>query len=434
MPSAIVVGGGIAGLVMARDLVLGGFEVTLLEASDHLGGKIARHTVAGLVLDAGAESFATRHDTVAHLARQLGLGSDIARPNPKGAWLQTAEGRAYPLPRTGILGIPGTPLAADVIEVVGFWAALRGQLDELMLGFVGSKERSLGRLVRRRMGRRVLEQLVAPVTLGIHSRHPDELDVDVVAPGLRAAMLDTGSLAHAVRELRDAAPAGTAVSGIVGGMFELVEALARDLERFGVTVRLESPVTAVEASLVTLLDGQLLEADQVVLAAPLATPLATMGPSDRTPAIVLATLVVDAPELDGAPRGTGVLVARGPSGAPFRAKALTHATAKWDWLAERATPHRHVLRLSYDGAAAARVGDAQLRSQALRDAGELLGIALVEASVVAFARVEWSAPSSRPEPIDGVTLIGEGVAGTGLAAVIAQVRVASGGLLEEVEA
>lgn len=295
MPSAIVVGGGIAGLVMARDLVLGGFEVTLLEASDHLGGKIARHTVAGLVLDAGAESFATRHDTVAHLARQLGLGSDIARPNPKGAWLQTAEGRAYPLPRTGILGIPGTPLAADVIEVVGFWAALRGQLDELMLGFVGSKERSLGRLVRRRMGRRVLEQLVAPVTLGIHSRHPDELDVDVVAPGLRAAMLDTGSLAHAVRELRDAAPAGTAVSGIVGGMFGLVEALARDLERFGVTVRLESPVTAVEASLVTLLDGQLLEADQVVLAAPLATPLATMGPSDRTPAIVLATLVVDAP-------------------------------------------------------------------------------------------------------------------------------------------
>ena len=59
MPSAIVVGGGIAGLVMARDLVLGGLDVTLLEASDHLGGKIARHTVAGVDLDAGAESFAS---------------------------------------------------------------------------------------------------------------------------------------------------------------------------------------------------------------------------------------------------------------------------------------------------------------------------------------------------------------------------------------
>ncbi|CAN5545422.1 protoporphyrinogen oxidase [soil metagenome] len=426
MPSAIVVGGGIAGLVMARDLVLGGFEVTLLEATDRLGGKVARHTVAGLALDAGAESFATRRDTVADLARQLGLESGIARPNPQGAWLQTADGRAYPLPRTGILGIPGTPMAADVIEVVGFWAALRGQLDELMFGFAASKERSLGRLVRRRMGRRVLEQLVAPVTLGIHSRHPDELDVDVVAPGLRTAMLSTGSLAHGVRKLRDAAPAGTAVSGIVGGMFGLGEALTRDLERFGVTVRLQAPVAAVDASTVTLPGGEVLEADRVVLATPLVPAAAA--------AIVLATLVVDAPELDAAPRGTGVLVARDPADTELRAKALTHATAKWDWLAERAAPHRHVLRLSYGGAVAVGVGDARLREQAIHDAGALLGVSLAESSVVEFARVHWGAPSGTPEPIDGVIFIGEGVAGTGLAAVIAHVRAESGRLLKGVEA
>ena len=426
MPSAIVVGGGIAGLVMARDLVLGGIDVTLLEASDRLGGKVARHTVAGLALDAGAESFATRRNTVADLAGQLGLESVIARPNPQGAWLQTAEGRAYPLPRTGILGIPGTALAADVIEVIGFWAALRGQLDELMFGFLGSKERTLGRLVRRRMGRRMLEQLVAPVTLGIHSRHPDDLDVDVVAPGLRAAMRQTGSLSHGVRKLRDAAPAGTAVCGIVGGMYGLVDALARDLQRFGVTVRLGTPVASVESSRVTLVGGEVFDADHVVLAAPLQRAGA--------PAIVLATLVVDAPQLDTAPRGTGVLVARDPADTELRAKALTHATAKWDWLAERVVPHRHVLRLSYDGIAAAAAGDGLLREQALRDAGALLGVALAEASVVAFARVDWNAPPSRPEPIGGVTLVGEGVAGTGLAAVIGHARVEAARLLEGVEA
>ena len=426
MPSAIVVGGGIAGLVMARDLVLGGLDVTLLEASDRLGGKIARHTVAGLDLDAGAESFATRRDTVASLVRQLGLEAAIVQPNPQGAWLQAADGRAFPLPKTGILGIPGTALEADVIAVVGFLAALRAQLDELMFGFAASKERNLGRLVRRRMGRRVLERLVAPVTLGIHSRHPDELDVDVVAPGLRAAMLATGSLSLGVRMLRDAAPAGTAVSGIVGGMFGLVEALTGDLERFGVTVRLGSAVAAVDASTVTLVDGAILHADTVVLA----TPLVAAG----VPAIVLATLVVDAPGLDAAPRGTGVLVARDPVDTQLRAKALTHATAKWEWLAAQTASHRHVLRLSYDGAAAAETSDAGLREQALRDAGTLLGVPLAEASVVAFARVHWSAPAGRPEPIEGVTAIGEGVAGTGLAAVIAQVRMESGRLLEEVEA
>ena len=429
MPSAIVVGGGIAGLVMARDLVLGGWEVTLLEASDRLGGKIARHTVAGLVLDSGAESFATRRNTVAGLARQLGLESGIARPNPQGAWLQTGAGAAFPLPKTGMLGIPGVPLAADVIAVIGFGAALRCQLDQLMLGFVGSQERSLGRLVRRRMGRRVLERLVAPVTLAIHSRHPDELDIDIVAPGLRAAMLSTGSLASAVRELRDAAPAGTAVGGLVGGMFELVEALSRDLARFGVVVQLGAPVATVTAECVMLCDGQRIEADRVVLATPLAA---------AAPAIVLATLVVDSPELDAAPRGTGVLVAEGSlessSGGELRAKALTHATAKWSWLTERAAKHRHVLRLSYNVSAAGTLTDEQLREMARREAEALLGVPLADASVVAFARVQWSAPASPPDPIDGVTLIGEGSAGTGLAAVIAQVRVQSARLLHEVEA
>ncbi|CAN5240784.1 protoporphyrinogen oxidase [soil metagenome] len=426
MPSAIIVGGGIAGLVMARELVLGGLEVTLLEASDHLGGKVARHTVAGIELDAGAESFATRRDTVAGLARQLGLEAAITPPNPQGAWLQTAQGKAFPLPKTGILGIPGTALAADVIAVVGFWGAFRAQLDELLFGFAGSKERNLGRLVRRRMGRRVLERLVAPVTLGIHSRHPDDLDVDGVAPGLRKAMLATGSLSHAVRSLRSSAPAGTAVSGLVGGMFGLVEVLTWDLERFGVSIRLDSPVAAVDASTVTLADGGILEADIVVLATPLASPDA--------PAIVLATLVVDVPELDAAPRGTGMLVARDPADSRLRAKAITHATAKWDWLAARVPPHRHVLRLSYDGVAAGRASDAQLRDCALRDAGALLGVGIDAASVVAFARVDWSAPARSAEAVDGVTVVGEGAAGTGLAAVVAHARQESGRLLEEVEA
>ncbi|MES2093614.1 MAG: FAD-dependent oxidoreductase [Actinomycetota bacterium] len=422
MPSAVIVGGGIAGLVMARELVLGGMDVTLLEASARLGGKVARHTVADLALDAGAESFATRRNTVADLARQLGLGASIVAPNGQGAWLQTIDGASFPLPKTGVLGIPGVPMAADVIDVIGFPAALRGQLDALMFGFVGSRERSLGRLVRRRMGRRVLDELVAPVTLGIHSRHPDELDVDVVAPGLREALLASGSLALAVRTLRESAPAGTAVAGIVGGMYVLVEALARDLDRFGVSVRLEAPARAVDASAVTLADGQRIEADRVVLAAPFG--------AKESPTIALATLVVDAPNLDSAPRGTGVLVARAPSEGRVAAKALTHATAKWDWLAERTVPHRHVLRLSYEGVSAAGLTDDELRARAIGDADTLLGVRLLEASVVAFARREWTAPASRPVPIDGITMIGEGVAGTGLAAVIAQARAEAARLLE----
>ena len=36
-----------------------------------------------------------------------------------------------------------------------------------------------------------------------------------------------------------------------------------------------------------------------------------------------------------------------PETPGIKAKALTHATAKWDWLADEAGPGTHVLRLSY---------------------------------------------------------------------------------------
>jgi oxygen-dependent protoporphyrinogen oxidase len=414
-PHIVIVGGGIGGLTAARDLAVGGARVTLLEASAVLGGKVARHTVAGVQLDAGAESFATRRDLVRSFADGLGLGDDIAQPNPAGAWLQRAEGGAVPLPKAGLLGIPSTPLAADVIAVIGLRASLRAQLDSL-LAYRGSKERSLGGLVRARMGSAVLDQLVAPVTLGVHSRHPDELEVDVVAPGLRSALLSTVSLAQAVQKLRAAAPAGSAVAGIDGGIFRIVEALTARLERLGVEVRTGTRAAAIESDRVTLDGGEVIEADRIVLAC---------NPEESAPGIVLATLVVREPRLDAAPRGTGLLVAPGTHG--IRAKALTHATAKWPWLAERVEAGTHVLRLSYDAASV----PSDLREQAIADAASLLGVHLAPEHILGFDRVLWTKPATRCAAPSGVTVIGESVAGAGLAAVIGQARRESGSLLTD---
>ncbi|MCU1411610.1 MAG: hypothetical protein JWR04_2317 [Rhodoglobus sp.] len=378
-----VVGGGIAGLVVARRLAMAGRSVTLLEASDHLGGTVARHLVGGIDLDAGAESFAVRGGTVAALAREVGLGGEIVAPSSEGAWLQPVSGPAVPLPATSILGIPGTPLAAEVIAVIGTGAALRAQLDALIPSLWARKSLTLGRLVRRRMGSAVLEKLVAPVVHGVHSVHPDDLPLDR-AGGLRAAFTHEGSLAAAVRSLRDAAPAGSAVAGIRGGIHRLVTELVADLETHGVDVQLGRRVRSVDG-----LDGT------VVLAVPLAPP-----PGRK---VVLATLVVEAPELRAAPRGTGVLVAQGARG--IRARALTHSTAKWEWLRERAGG-REVVRLSYDDE------PADLATVARQDASALLGVELPEP--VDFARVEWT------RPVGGVADVGETVAGSGLAGIIAQ--------------
>src|SRR5690554_2214875 len=166
-PDAIVVGAGIAGLTVARDLAMGGLSVLVLERADSAGGKARAITVAGVELDAGAESFATRRDTVATLVRELGLGDELEPRRADGAWLFRSDGSAHPLPQTGMLGIPGTPMAADVIQLVGMRGALRAQLDSLIPGPVGGREKFLGPFVRKRMGQRVLDRLVAPVVVGV---------------------------------------------------------------------------------------------------------------------------------------------------------------------------------------------------------------------------------------------------------------------------
>src|SRR6478735_4560112 len=339
MPSdVLVVGGGVGGLVVARRLALEGVSVTILEQSGTLGGQVARQRIAGIQLDAAAESFATRGRSVAALLEELGLAGDIVTPNPAPAWLQRSDGSAVPLPAAGLLGIPGDPLADDVVRVIGREAAERAARDADLPASTGTDASSLGELVRARMGDAVVDGLVGPIVRGVHSVSADAVPLERAHPRLRAEILERGSLAAAVRALRAAAPAGSQVAGIRGGMFRLVDALAADCERRGVVIERGAQVRAADTGGVVV-DGR--RRDGVVVWA--CPPFRQRG--GRT--VTLVTLVVDAPALDGAPRGTGVLVAPGTPGV--RARALTHLSAKWTWVAE-SLPGRHALRLSYDTA------------------------------------------------------------------------------------
>ena len=140
-------------------------------------------------------------------------------------------------------------------------------------------------------------------------------------------------------------------------MHTLISALLAELRQQGVTLLSATPADAVERTaegwhvtaggtahdaglLVIAVEGPA----AVGLLADTLPELAARRP-DAGPDVSLVTLVVDQPQLDAAPRGTGVLVA--PQSPGIQAKALTHATAKWGWLAARTGPGTHVLRLSY---------------------------------------------------------------------------------------
>jgi oxygen-dependent protoporphyrinogen oxidase len=487
--TAVVVGGGISGLLAARELARSGVRTTVLEATAAWGGCVGSHVVAGLTLDSGAESFATRSSAVADLAAELGLARDIVAPNPGGAWVQLPDGPRE-LPKTGVLGIPANPWDPEVRRSLGLLGSLRASLDALLPASLGTtaEAASVSALVRARMGKRVLDRLVAPVVGGVHSADPALLDVDLVAPGLRAGIRRHGSLAAAVAAQRrggagtptagpqQPAPqkaslqkAGSAVAGLRGGMYTLISALLADLGERGVTLLGSTPADTVERTAEgwrvtsgdTTYDAGLLVIAvggpaAVGLLADALPELAGRRP-DAGPDVRLVTLVVDQPQLDATPRGTGVLVA--PQSAGIQAKALTHATAKWGWLAETTGPGTHVLRLSYGrgdkpapapGQAAKRATrpasggaspvaaapgtDDELFHAALKDASALLSVPVTAGDVVDWDVVRWSgalpfaslghkirvAEVRRICAADGtLAVVGGWLAGNGLAAIVA---------------
>ena len=465
-PRVLVLGAGIGGLTMALDLARAGLRPTVLEAAARPGGVISTHTVGGLILDAGAESFAVARPATRALIDELGLSGRVVQPAPVGAWVRHAGGAA-PLPALAFLGIPGHPWAADVRRIIGVPGSLRTLVDRIRpVGGAGSPggTGSLGALVRTRMGRRVLDRLVEPVAGGVYAADPDTLDIGIVAPGLPAALGRRGSLAAAARELRGGGGRpGSAVASLDGGLCTLLPVLVGAVTAAGGTVRTGVSVHGLDrdssphSGWRVRTDAGEFRADRVVLALPAlaaARLLPEALPGIATPVleqpvspVALVTLVVDDARLDAAPRGTGVLVssrARGP-----RAKALTHATAKWPWLAQAAGPGRHVLRLSYSpparpgrGPDDRLPGDAELPRLALADASDLLGVPLTAGSLADADVVRWDAalPVPRPGHADavaelrtaagtvGLSIVGSAVAGTGLGAVVGDAREQARGL------
>jgi len=482
----VVVGGGIGGLIAARECAKVGMRVTLLEASDAVGGAIRRAELDGVVVDAGAESFATRGGHVRALLTELGVADRIVAPTPGGAWLAGIPGvGAAPLPVGGILGIPANPFQDDVRRILGWSGVWRAYLDRVRPPLTIGHQHSLGKLVASRMGAKVRDRLVAPVTTGVYSAAPDDIDVDIAAPGLNSALTRVGSLSGAVQAVRDDnagragraaadAPAktpGAAVEGLEGGMFVLVEALLADLERLDVAVHTGSPVRAVHATGETwrvtsegdasdavedvvrdeavsdddaATDDQGLQewdADAVVIAvdertarALLATAVPALAEVDDVPSpqIEIVTLLLDAPALDAAPRGTGVLTVPGS----HVAKALTHSSAKWAWV-RAAAGSRHFVRVSFgaqgEPAATATLDDDAASALALREASALLGVELPPRALVAAHRARYvqAQPASvigsgerrataraAVQEVSGLAAVGAWLAGTGLAQVI----------------
>jgi oxygen-dependent protoporphyrinogen oxidase len=374
MTDVIVVGGGIAGLAAADHLADAGVDVTLLEAADRLGGKVCTTSFAGRPLDMGAEVLVTREPTATDLCRALSLDHDLVTPANSRAFVWSQHGMR-PLPADALARLPGRfgeLLRSRLLSPLG---VLRCGWDVVAPSRGPDGDVAIGAIVRSRLGRGVLDQIVDPLLGGIHAGRCDTLSAQALAPQFIGALRTGKGLVRGLRAV-GATTAGPAFATLRGGLGSLTDALAERALQGGATVRLGASAIAVNTPdsgrvIVAQRDGDALEAAACVIATPAraaarmltrAAPAAAAELQEivHAPAAIVA-LAYPSGALAGLPAGTGFVTA----GDHRLVRACTWSSAKWEHL--RGDPLIVKAFVGRAGAPVPAIGDRELAKAVHRE-------------------------------------------------------------------
>lgn len=367
-----MVGAGITGLAAAWEVRQSApeAELTVLEAASRPGGVIRTSPFAGQAVDEGADAFLARLDDGVRLCGELGLAGELVAPATGRAFVHL-DGALVPLPPAHFLGVPLDPegidarllspagraaLAADLARPTATGRPAAGDRPDSGAsgsgatppsGAANGTDRSIGALIRSRLGDEVLERLVGPLVGSINAGDCDRLSLHAAAPALAEAARSGESLLTALRERAAASPAAGGAPepvfwGLRGGMERLSAAIA---ERLAPALALGEPALALPVepdhagelavrSVDTL--HRSIGCDAVVLAVgarplarlvePWAPGVAALLARTETASVAIVTLAYEASDVPGAGAGSGFLV---PPSAGLAITACSWASTKW---------------------------------------------------------------------------------------------------------
>jgi oxygen-dependent protoporphyrinogen oxidase len=323
--SVIVVGAGVSGLAAAYALSKreDGPQVTVLESSDRLGGKVAANDIAGRIVDAGPDALLVRDPAVKALLAEIGLAERITPPAARGSFVWT-RGRLRTLPPATLFGVPEKLKPLLTSGLISWPGLIRAAIDFVRPRLRLGDDPTVGEMLRPRLGAEVFDKLIDPLLGGIYAGRADVLSARSAVPEVAAILKPARSvyLTMRAREASQPKAAGAPAPALInfpGGMMAIIHALSANTKadfEFG------ADVVSIEMGnkrwRVFTADGRKFKADDVVIATPAHAAASLLRSIDGELADALAdipyadvanvTFVYPTRAIDPKWKGTGFLV------------------------------------------------------------------------------------------------------------------------------
>jgi len=276
MNRIVVIGGGITGLAAAHRVheINPAIKVTVLEASDRLGGTIQTEHRDGFLLERGPDSFISEKPEALALAKRLGLESQLIQTNEtfRRSFI-VRNGRLRPVPEGFQLLAPSRMwpfITSDIFSLAG---KARMAADLFLPRKNTNGDESLASFVRRRLGQEALARMAQPMVGGIYTADPETLSLRATLPRFLDMEQKHRSLILAM--LRQGRAQKTGTSGaryslflsFDRGMQVLVDAVTRINADFRVKTRVQR-LSLDQGWTISTDQGEEFKADAICLALP----------------------------------------------------------------------------------------------------------------------------------------------------------------------
>lgn len=187
---AVIVGGGISGLVCAHTLCKAGIDVQVLEASPYAGGMIRSERQDGFLLELGPQSFSGTA-ALRSLFVELGITEQVVQAPARVPRYVLMDGELKAVPLN-----PAAMLTSSLLSSKTKWRIAR---DVFGTTRPPQHDESIAAFVRRKFGSQLLDRLVAPFVSGIFAGDPEQLSLRSSLPQLHDAERSAGSVIRGIR-------------------------------------------------------------------------------------------------------------------------------------------------------------------------------------------------------------------------------------------